>query len=155
MATAPAASAAVRFVALLLAVAASGCNGPLAVFPGGKLGGDVALTPTDWSSAGAYGTAQLETRPEEPYSVNLVFTVVAGRLYINAGDTETRWVKNIEANPAVRLRIDGAVYALRAERVTDPAEIAAFAVAWTDQSMFRRDPSKYAQVWIYRLVTPG
>jgi hypothetical protein len=64
-------------------------------------------------------------------------------------------VKNIAANPAVRLRVDGVIYDLRAERVTEPAEIAAFAVAWTGQSTFRRDPSKYEQVWIYRLVAPS
>jgi hypothetical protein len=148
----PRGTVSVRLAALLLAVAVSACNGPLVVFPGGKLSGDAASAPTDWSFAGDSGTAQLETRPEDPYSVNLVFTVVNGGLYINAGDTETRWVKNIEANPSVRLRIDSAVYDLRAERVTDAAEIAAFAVAWTGQSMFRRDPAKLEQVWIYRLT---
>jgi len=54
----------------------------------------------------------------------------------------------------VRLRIDGRLYDLRAERVSEPAEVAAFAVAWTGQSMFRRDPSKLERAWIYRLVSP-
>jgi len=135
----------------MLMVALSGCNGPTFLLPGGKLDGEVAPTPTDWSFAGDYGTAQLETHPEEPYSVNLAFTIVGSRLYVNAGGTQTQWVKNMSANPLVRLRLDGTLYELRAERVTDSAEITSFAKAWTGQSMFRRDPLSYDEVWIYRL----
>lgn len=137
---------------LLLLVAASGCNGPLLLLPGGKLDGEAKPAPPDWAFAGDYGTAQLETRPDDPYSVNLAFTVMEGRLYINAGGTETQWVKNMAANPEVRLRVDGELYDLRAERVGDAGEIAAFARAWTSQSMFRRDPTGYDEVWIYRLL---
>lgn len=32
------------------------------------------------------------------------------------------------------------------------SEIAAFGKAWTDQSMFRRDPTQLDEVWLYRLV---
>ncbi len=55
-------------------------------------------------------------------------------------------------DPRVRLRMDGVLYDLRAERVTDSAEIAEFAAAWTSQSMFRRDPTALDEVWLYRLV---
>jgi hypothetical protein len=130
------------------------CNGPFVLLPGGKLDGDARPAPSDWTFAGDYGTVQLETRPEDPYSVNVAFTVVDNRLYINAGDTETQWVKNIAANPRVRLRMDGVLYELRAERVTDPAEIAVFGEAWTSQSFFRRDPTGLDEVWLYRLVRP-
>ena len=142
----------IRILSLLLVLAAAGCSGPFLLASGGGLDGEVKASPTDWSFAGDYGFAQLETRPEDPYSVNIAFTVLAGSLYINAGDTETQWVKNMAANPAVRLRLDGAVYELRAERVTASVEIAAFAKAWTDQSMFRRDPAKLDEVWLYRLL---
>jgi hypothetical protein len=141
-----------RFLASALALAAFGCNGPTGLLPGGRLDGDTRPAPSDWAFAGDYGTMQLETRPEEPYSVNLAYTIVGGTLYVNAGDTETQWVKNIAEDPRVRLRMGRALYDLRAERVTDAAEIAAFAVAWTDQSMFRRDPTDLDRVWIYRLV---
>lgn len=142
----------VRFLAFLCTLAAVGCNGPFAVIPGGRLDGDVQSVPSDWSFAGDYGTIQLETRPEEPYSVNIAYTVIAGSVYINAGDTETQWVKNMATNPQVRMRLSGALYELRAERVLDAAEISAFGTAWTDQSTFRRDPTKLDEVWIYRLV---
>ena len=145
----------VRLFVLLLAFATAGCNGPILLLPGGRLGGDAMPAPSDWAFAGEYGTVQLETRPEAPYSVNVAFTVIDGQIYINAGDTATQWVKNIAANPLVRLRVDGVLYDLRAERVTDSAEIAAFAAAWTSQSFFRRDPSELEQIWLYRLVLRG
>jgi hypothetical protein len=129
-----------------------GCNGPVMLLPGGLLTGESMPAPSDWVFAGDYGTVQLETRPEDPYSVNVAFTVVDGGIYLNAGDTETRWVKNMTQNPLVRLRMDGRLYDLRAERVIGAAEIAAFAEAWTGQSIFRRDPAKLDEVWIYRLV---
>ena len=118
------------------------------LLPGGSLTGESTPAPSDWVFAGDYGTVQLETRPEDPYSVNVAFTVVEGGIYLNAGNTETRWVKNMTQNPLVRLRMDGRLYDLRAERVTGAAEIAAFAEAWTGQSMFRRDPAKLDKVWI-------
>lgn len=141
-----------RLVSLLVLVGASGCNGPMFVLPGGKLDGDVRPAPANWAFAGNYGTVQLETQPEDPYSVNVAFTVLDGRLYINAGDTETRWVRNLTENPLVRLRMDGVLYALRVERVEDAAEIARFGKAWTSQSMFRRDPTGLDEVWLYRLA---
>ncbi len=143
----------IRVPSLILVFAAFGCSGPFGLLPGGRLGGEARPAPSDWTFAGDYGTVQLETKPEDPYSVNVGFTVLDGRLYINAGDTETQWVKNMTQDPLVRLRMDGALYDLRAERVTDPAEIAAFGKAWTSQSRFRRDPSKLDEVWIYRLAS--
>ena len=142
----------IRSALLLLLFAAPGCNGPFVLLPGGELDGETGPAPSDWAFAGDYGTCQLETRPDDPYSVNIAFTVLDGGLYINAGDTETQWAKNITANPLVRLRLDGVLYDLRAERVIDPEEIAAFGKAWTNQSMFRRDPSGLDEVWVYRLV---
>ncbi len=141
----------IRLLSLLLFLTTSGCNGPFMLMSGGKLEGVGKPVPGDWTFTADSGIVQLETRPEEPYSVNIVYTVLNGILYINAGDTETQWVKNISADSAVRLRMHDVLYDLRAERVSDAAEIAAFAVAWTGQSMFRRDPSELDQVWIYRL----
>ena len=136
----------------LLVFALLACSGPFGLLPGGELEGAVEPAPSDWAFAGDVGTAQLETKRGDPYSVNLAYTILDGSLYVNAGATETQWVQNLTANPRVRLRIKGVIYELRADRVTDPAEIARFAQAWTSQSMFRRDPTEFDEVWIYRLA---
>ncbi len=141
-----------RLIAILLMLSTLGCNGPFVLLPGGKLDGSPLPTPDNWTFAGDYGTVQLETHPEDPYSVNIAYTVMNGRLYINAGDTETQWVQHMTANALVRLRLEGSLYDLRADRVTDDAEIAEFGKAWTDQSIFRRDPAELDEVWVYRLV---
>jgi hypothetical protein len=137
--------------AVFLACLTLACGEPLVMLPGGKLGGETRTSAPEFAAKDGYGTAQLETRPEDPYSVNLVYTVVDGRIYANAGDTATAWVKNLEADPRARLRVDGVIYELRAERVTDPAEIAKFSKAWLSQSSMRRDPSSFEEVWVYRL----
>ena len=140
------------WIAFLLALfLTAGCNGPFGLMSGGKLDGEERSIPKNWDSLGTSGQMQLETNPQEPYSVNVNYTIVDGHMYVNAGDTETTWVKHIAANPAVRLRIDGAIYDLRAERVTDPKEIAHFGKVWTSQSMFMRDPSELGEVWVYRM----
>ena len=143
----------VRLASLLIALVASGCNGPFLVLPGGGLDGDTEPVPASWAFAGDYGTIQLEPRPEDPYSVNIAVTAIDGRLYINAGDTETQWVKNMTANPLVRVRLKGTLYDMRVARVTDSAEISKFAEAWTNQSFFRRDPDDLDEVWLYRVVS--
>jgi hypothetical protein len=142
----------VRPVALVLFLLAAGCNGPLPFMSGGRLAGEEQSAPSEWTLAEDFGVVQLETRPEDPYSVNIAYTLLEGRLYINAGDTETEWVKNMEVNPLVRLRISEALYALRAERVTDPGEVSTFGKAWVSHSMFHRDPDELDEVWIYRLA---
>jgi hypothetical protein len=129
-----------------------GCSGPLPFLSGGELSGDEEPAPAEWMLESDYGFVQLETRPEDPYSVNVAYTQIDRRLYINAGDTQTEWVQHMEANPLVRLRISDSIYPLRAERVTDPAEITEFGKAWTSHSMFHRDPDQLEEVWIYRFA---
>jgi len=130
------------------------CSGPTGLLPGDSLegAGEASAPPSDWAFAGEAGLLQLETNPSDPYSVNLAYTVMGDRIYINAGGTETQWAKNIAADPKIRLLLAGLLYELRAERVTDPMQIEAFAKAWTGQSFFRRDPRKYEEVWIFELV---
>ena len=140
------------FVFVLSLFVLGGCNGPFILLPGGQLDGTLEPTPKSWDFVGAYGTFQLETQPRDPYSVNIAYTVIDGQMYINAGDSETQWVKNIAADSNVRVRLDQKLYDVRAERVTDRATLQAFSKAWTEQSIFRRDPMELEKVWIYRLV---
>ena len=134
-----------------LAVLLIGCgSGPFGLMSGESLDGPVMPVPEQWSFESST-TAQLETNPSMPYSVNLSATLIDGQIYINAGDTETTWVQNIERDSNVRLRIDGTVYELQAQRVTDVAEMKRFGAAWTSMSSFMRDPSEFEEAWVYRL----
>ena len=128
------------------------CDKPFGIFPGAELDSPVKDVPAEWAFAQLSGLAQLEVNPNEPYSVNLVYTVVDGQIYINAGDTRTKWVEFIEENPNIRLQIDEAIYELKADRVNDAEVVAKFAEQWTKQSFFRRDPSKLDELFLFRLT---
>ncbi len=104
---------------LLLLPLASGCGGPFFVFPGGELRGEVVdEVPGDWSFLEARWV-DLETRPSDPYSVELNYTVLEGRLYIDPAEGR-RWLDHIRADPRVRARFDGRIYLLQAKLVASP-----------------------------------
>ena len=112
-------------IAAPLAVALAGCNGPLLVFPGGALGGEVVdPPPTDWSFA-TDRFIELETRPGDPYSVELNYFVKDGKLYVDPAEGR-RWLDHIRADPRVRVRLGGKVYPLKATLVDDPVELEGF-----------------------------
>ncbi len=131
---------------------ALGCNGPLPFLSGGALEGEVQPPPERWAFEDDFGIFQIETRPEAPYSVNIAYTVVDERLYINAGDTETEWVQHMEADPRVRFRLDGTIFELRARRVTNPAEVTNFGDAWTSHGFFHRHPNDLEIAYVYELL---
>ena len=118
---------------------------------GGALSGKVSELPFTWQFDEETGLAQLETRAEDPYSINLAYVQLEGRLYFYAGDTRTNWVKHIEKNPLVRIRVGEMIYPGRAVRVTNDSEINSFAEIWVDGSVFQRDPRNFKEVWLYRL----
>lgn len=118
---------------------------------GGALTGTVAEVPTNWQLDEASGLALVETRPEDPYSIYFTYIQLDGRFYFYAGDTRTNWVKHIEQNPLVRVRIGQTIYPGRAVRVMDEEETAAFANVWANQSAFSRDPNNLDELWLYRL----
>ena len=113
-----------RFVLPLL-LALAGCGGPLGIIPGGELSGSEA-TASDWSEVvSESGTLDLETRPEDPYSVRIGFVLRDGRIYIDPAE-ERAWYQNLEADPSVRVRIGDRIYRARAVPVTDPTELEGF-----------------------------
>lgn len=109
---------------LLVAMAAtlSGCAEPFIVMAGGELTGEVTDPPADWSEFNDEEIIQLETRPEDPYSVNIWMIASGPDLYVATGDDPTRWSRIIEENPDVRVRIRGRIYELEAYRVEDVEE---------------------------------
>ncbi len=137
---------------IVVTLAMMGCEGPFGVMPGGELSGSQKETPATWQLAEESGLAQIETQPEDPYSINLAYVQMNGQLYIYAGDTRTTWVEHIEQNPLIRIRISEAIYPVRAVRVDDHDEFTAFATIWANRSAFSRDPMQLDETWLYRLT---
>ena len=51
----------------------SACEGPFILAAGGELSGTVTETPDSWLLDEDSAVAQLETRPEDPYSINFTY----------------------------------------------------------------------------------
>jgi len=133
---------------LLLALAC----GPLGPLPGGRLEGELAPAPADWSFSDAAKTVQLETDPAEPYSVNIWGVGLGSAFYVASGEGgSSRWAQNISSDPRVRLQVDGRLYALRAARVEDPTEIERVLAALVEKYDFEPDEEQRAQAWLFRL----
>lgn len=123
-------------VALVGIALASGCAGPVLVFPGGELGGTVVEEPVDdWSFVDS-AFIDLETRPDDPYSVELNYVVRDGKLYLDPAEGR-RWLDHIRADPRVRVRFDGRIYPLKAVLVERPGELEGFD---PDRFVYRLDP---------------
>jgi hypothetical protein len=133
----------------LLTLAA--CDGPFILAAGGALNGTMTEVPDRWELDEDSAVAQLETRPEDPYSINFTYVQLEGRFYVYAGDTRTNWVNHIAQNPLVRVRVQDAIYPARAVRVKRDEELAEFAAVWANLSVFQRDPMGFEEVWLYRL----
>lgn len=105
----------------LCAILLIACGGPLVMLPGGRLAGTVAATPTDWGFTDAVETIQIETRPADPYSVNVWGTASGSDLFIACGDPTSQWCANLHADPSARVRIGDAIYAGSVRLVEDEA----------------------------------
>ncbi|MEM7099336.1 MAG: hypothetical protein AAF541_13825 [Pseudomonadota bacterium] len=104
----------------------SGCGGPLGMIAGGKLAGSEAPF-TDDRVPQENKVIALETRPSDPYSVNIGTFVIDGRLYVDPA-VERTWYQHMQENPDVRIRFDGedVVYTARAYPVEDASVLAKF-----------------------------
>ena len=127
------------------------CNEPFVLAAGGALEGPLAEAPSTWELDKDSALAQLETQPNDPYSINFTYVQLNGRLYAYAGDTKTNWADNIEKNPLVRVRLQNKIYPARAIRVTGREELNNFASVWSSLSVFQRDPLQFEEIWLYRL----
>ena len=134
---------------VLIALVVCGDYLPLS---GGALTGEPVALPVSWRSVAADEIIQLETQGEGPYSVNLWTVLVADDLHVFAGDNYALWVEHIEQNAAVRLESDNLVYALRAERVTDPVRFEQFAKAWEAKYGNRPQNERVAETYLFRLT---
>lgn len=139
-------------VAFVIGAAVAGCAGPCVMFPGGALAGDAAPTPDGWAFTDDVSTIQLETRPAEPYSVNIWVTALRGSLYVHAGANRAEWVDHMEADSNVRLRIGDAIYSLVAARVDAQEEFDQFADAYELKYGNRPRNENVAEAYLFRLA---
>ena len=130
-----------------------GC-GPTLVFPGGRLSGTSSPAPSDWDWTDEVSTIQLETRPEDPYSVNIWVVGRGDGLYVHAGSNRSTWVENMDADPSVRARIEGRIYDLVALRVREQEEFDAFANHYEEKYGVRPRNEDIREVYLYRLTAP-
>jgi len=121
---------------LMSVVICSGCGGPFLLIPGGALSGDLVTEPVDdWSFVDS-AFIDLETRPEDPYSVELNYIVKDGSLYIDPAEGR-EWFDHLRENPLVRVRFGDKIYPLRAVLVGQPGELEDFD---SDRFIYRLDP---------------
>jgi hypothetical protein len=137
----------------LLLLLVLGCGGPLVMIPGGELSGTVEPVPRDWSFSDDVENIQLETRPGNPYSVNLWGAGIGSDFYVASGrGLESAWAQHIEADPDVRLRIGDVVYEMRAIRSDDPADRQRFlAAAEKKYDRFEANDEDVTKAIVYRL----
>ena len=135
------------FCAVLL-----GACEPVFIFAGGELSGTDEAHPESWDFAAEVDTVQIETRPGDPYSVNVWGVGVGADFYVAASDgPEARWAQAIEADGNVRLKVAGRVFPLAAERVEGAEELARVVDAYAAKYDVDRDQSFVDAAWVYRL----
>ena len=113
---------AIGFLLISFTSALTGCAEPFIVMAGGELTGEVADPPVDWTEVSDEEIIQLETQPDDPYSVNIWMVGAGPDLYVATGDDPTNWTEHIDENSDVRVRIRGIIYELEATRVDDVEE---------------------------------
>jgi hypothetical protein len=139
------------FLALMLTAPITGCGGPFILLPGGALEGSTVAIPDSWAFTDAVKTVQLETRPADPYSVNIWVIAIGESLYVHAGANRSKWVENIEVDPNVRLRVDDSVYELVASRVDGQEEFDRFIEAYEEKYERRPRNEDIAEVYLFSL----
>ena len=135
---------------LVLVALAAGC-GPILLLPGGRLKGTVAVAPDDWAFTDDVSTVQLETSPEDPYSVNIWAVGLGPEIYLHAGANRSTWVENLEADPNVRLQVEDAIYELEASRVKGQDEFDRFSDAYEQKYGRRPRNEDVEEAYLFRL----
>jgi hypothetical protein len=147
----------IRGFAFLVVLALSMGCGPIGPFSGGRLSGDEGNWPEDWSRFADVTQIQLETGPKDPHSVNLWFVVVDDEAYLATSllvgtevPEEREWVRNVTADPRVRIRIEGILYQARLETVSDSIVkgrvFDAFKLKYPELEESRGDAARYFKV---------
>jgi hypothetical protein len=136
---------------ILLPALSAGCEGPFTLLPGGALEGTTLPAPESWSFTDDVDTVQLETRPADPYSVNIWVIALNDALYVHAGANRATWVEHIEADPNVRVRVNESIYELSASRVEAQEEFDRFSNAYEAKYGRRPRNESVVEAYLFRL----
>ena len=96
-------------------------------------------------------TIQLETRPADPYSVNIWVVALDEHLYVHAGASRSAWVEHMESDPNVRVRVGDSLYELTAARVEEQGELDRFSDAYERKYGRRPRNENVAEAYLFRL----
>ena len=144
-----------RFLAAAAAFVLAACGGPLGMIHGGRLDGTLVTEPvTDWSFTDAVQKIQIETSPDDPYSVNVWCVAKDDHLWITAGSHTNTWAKNLSADPRMRVRVGEKLYDRRAVRVTDPLEAKLVISLYEKKYDYERDENGFGGPMQFRLDPP-
>lgn len=144
---------------VVLLVLCWGC-GPIGPIPGGRLSGELGPRHVeDWSFAADEETAQFETRPADPHSVNTWFVALDSNLYVPTSmisgpnnPSGRSWVAHVAQDPMMRIRLADRIYERVANRVSEASEYAMAREALESKygiDPAERDPER--EIWIFRL----
>jgi hypothetical protein len=135
----------------LLLISLGGCAEPFIVMSGKSLAGTVSDPPVDWTEFNVTEIVQLETRPDDPYSVNIWMAAIGPDIYVATGDDDTNWSSHLNDDPDVRLRIGTTVYELEARRVLDTREKRAVASIYVEKYGLDADDNWVIDGQVFRL----
>jgi hypothetical protein len=141
-----------RLAIVMLALLGLPACGPFVMIPGGEISGEVQSVPSDWSFSDAVKTIQLETRPGEPYSVNIYGVAVGRDFYVAASKPDNQWARHIANDDNVRLRIGKAIYELRAVRDDSPEGRERFLAAVKRKYDYVPEEGEASESVLFRLV---
>ena len=128
-----------------------GCRGPFVLLPGGALEGTTVAAPSNWSLLDDVDTIQLETRPSDPYSVNIWVVGIGDTLYVHAGANRATWIESMEEDPNVRLRASDSIYELAASRVTNQEEFDRFSEVYEQKYGNPPRNGSVVEAYLFRL----
>ena len=127
---------------------------PVISVPGGALAGTEEAAPADWSFTAAVDTVQLETQPDDPYSVNLWGLGIGPDFYVATNATGTGWSAIVDGDPEVKLRVGDSVYRLSAVRVEDDDELQRVLEGYVAKYSMNRAELEEVMGRAYRLDRP-
>lgn len=133
----------------ILTILLVSCGEPISMIPGGELSGQVQAPPPDWSDIPE--TIQVETRPSNPYSINIWSVAIGHDLYISTGAGGTTWSEFIKSDSRVRTRVGTSLYKLNAVSVSDAAERSRVVSAYVARYDLDKDDNWVQAGLIFRL----